>query len=107
MAYYVEPTANDTKGFFEFFKYVNTVADGLFFPVLLLVVWVIVFVATKTYTTPRAWTAASITVSFLSIPLTIAGLVAPRWMYMSFVLTAAGVLCSNWKSRKRRNETNG
>lgn len=92
MTYYTEPTANDTKTFFDFFNYVNNTADGLFFPVMLLVVWVITFIGTKNYSTAKAWTAASAIVSFISIPLAIAGLIAPRWMYMAFVLLAAGVL---------------
>ena len=92
MAYYAEPTANDTKGFFEFFSYVNTVADGMFFPIILLVLWVIIFIGTKQYSTSRAWTAASVVCSFLAMPLAIAGLVAPRWVYLSVVLSAAGVL---------------
>jgi len=92
MTYYVEPTNNDTKGFFEFFSYVNTVAGGLFFPIMLLVIWIIIFIGTKQYSTSKAWTGASLVVSFLSISLVIAELVAPKWMYLSFVLTAVGVL---------------
>ena len=92
MAYYVEPTSNDTIGIFEFFNYVNSVAGGLFFPVILLVIWIVTFVGTKQYTTSRAWTIASTIISFISIPLAVAGLIAPRWMYMSFVLLAVGVL---------------
>lgn len=92
MPYYVEPTGNDTAGVFEFFKYVNTVSDNLFFPVILLVIWIITFIGTKQYSASRAWTAASFLVAFLSIPLAIGELINPRWMYMSFVFVAAGVL---------------
>ncbi len=92
MGYYTEPTSNDTLGIFEFFNYINEVANGLFFPVMLLVIWVIVFIGTKQYTTSRAWTAASTVIAFLSIPLAILGLISSRWMYMSFILLAAGVL---------------
>ena len=92
MAYYVEPTNNDTRGIFEFFSYVNTTAGGLFFPIMLLVIWIIIFIGTKQYSTSRAWTGASLITSFLSIPLVIGELVAPKWMYLSFIMAAAGVL---------------
>jgi len=92
MAYYAEPNSTDTVGFYEFFRYVNTTAEGLFFPVILLVVWVVIFVGTKQYSTARAWTVASAITAFLSIPLAITSLIASRYMYLSFVLTAVGVL---------------
>ena len=93
MAYYVEPTSNDTLGFYEFFNYINeTATGGLFFPVILLVIWVITFIGTKQYSTSRAWTSASVVSGFLSIPLAIGGLISPRWMYLLFVFIAAGVL---------------
>jgi hypothetical protein len=93
MAYYTEPTSNDTQGFYEFFNYINEVAtEGLFFPVMLLVIWVITFMGTKQYTTAKAWTTASVITGFLSVPLAIMGLISTRWMYLLFVLIAAGVL---------------
>ena len=92
MAYYVEPTANDTIGFFEFFNYVNTVAGGLFFPLILLVIWVIIFMGTKQYTTSRAFTTSSIITSILSIMLVTMQLCSPKWMYLCFVLTGVGIL---------------
>lgn len=92
MAYYAEPTGNETSGIFEFFKYVNTVSDNLFFPVILLVIFIVTFISTKQYSTSRAWTASSFLVAFLSIPLAIGELISPRWMYMSFVFVAGGVL---------------
>jgi hypothetical protein len=92
MAYYTEPTANDTLGIYEFFNYVNVVSGGLFFPVILMVIWVVTFIALKGYTTSRAWTGASFLVSILSVPLAIMKLIAPRYMYLSFMFLAGGIL---------------
>lgn len=92
MAYYIEPTGNDTQGIFELFNYVNVTSDGLFFPMMLLVIWVITFIATKQYTTSRAWTFASFLVSFISIILAISNLISPRYMYLCFILLGAGII---------------
>jgi len=89
---YAMPTNNQTQDITSFFGYVNTLTEGLFFPMIMLVVWVIIFIASKQYDTPRAWTAASLICSFLSVPLAVGGLVAPWVMYMFFVLSAGGVL---------------
>jgi len=92
MAYYVEPTANDTIGFYEFFNYVNVVAGGLFFPIMLLVIWVVIFMATKQYSTSRAFTGASVISAFLSIILVTGQLISPKWMYLCIILAGAGIL---------------
>ena len=92
MAIYPEPTSNDTAGIFEYFRYVNNVADGLFFPSILLVLWVVIFIATKQFTSARAWTTASAICALLSIPLVVMDLVGRNWMYLLIVLTAIGIL---------------
>lgn len=89
---YPEATINDTKGFTEFFKYVNVVSDGLFFPLSLLSIWVIIFFAFKNFGSSRSWTTASAICAFLSIPLAVAGLMAPRFMYLCIFLFAMGVV---------------
>jgi len=92
MAYYKEPGAEDTKGIFEFFNYVNNVAGGTFFPVMVFVIWVITFISLKNYSSSVAFTGASIITAFLCIPLAIMELISPRWMYLVFVLLAGGIL---------------
>jgi len=92
MAYYPVAAGNDTSGIYEFFRFVNTTSDGLFFTVILFVVWIIGFLAIKQYSTPRAWTAASFLCAILSILLTVVDLVAPRFMYVFLILTAIGLV---------------
>ena len=42
---YAQPNMSDSKGFFELFRYINTTANDLFFPVILLVIWMISFIS--------------------------------------------------------------
>ena len=99
MAIYDTPTNNDTRGIYEFFNFVNNTADGLFFPIILLVIWVVVFVASKQFTTSRAWTIASFVGAALSIPLVILGLVNPRYMYLLIFLFAIGAVWLKLETR--------
>jgi len=89
--YYVQPTGNDTKGFFELFGYVGgTGTEGLFWPVMLFVIWIIGFLALKQYSTSRAWTFASFFCAILSIMLAVLDYIAPKWMYLCIILTLIG-----------------
>lgn len=92
MAYYPTPTGNDTRGLFEFFAYTNTVSDGLMFPVIMLVIWVIMFIATKRYSVSRAWTMSSFFCFILSVPLVVMGMFSPKYMYLLILLLAVGVV---------------
>lgn len=93
MTYYPVPTGNDTKGFFEMFKFIGvTASEGLFWPVILLVIWVVAFLALKSYSTSRAWTFASFFCSILGIMLAVLDYMAPNWMYLCFFLTAVGLV---------------
>ena len=91
MVYYQVPTGNETNGFYEMFKYIGwTATAGLFWPVILLVIWVVAFMATKQYSTSRAWTSASFLCAILSIMLAVMDYIAPKWMYLSIFLTLVG-----------------
>lgn len=90
--YYSPPNATDSQGIFEFFRYVNNVSDGGFFLVLTLVIWIITFIATKQYSSDRAFTYASFVCMVLSILLGVMNLINPQFMYLFMVLTAVGVV---------------
>ena len=90
--YYPPPNATDTQGFLELATYTNFVTDGLLFPLLLLVIWVVVFVATKQFTVSKAFTYSSFIGLILGIPLTILGLVSPRYIYVLGILLATGLV---------------
>jgi len=88
--YYVQPTGNETNGFYELFGYIGRTTGGLFWPVMLLVLWVVTFLAMKQYSTSRAWTFASFFCSILAIPLAVLDYIAPRFMYLCIILTLIG-----------------
>ena len=91
MTYYTLPTGNDTLGMYETYKYVGTTAtDGLFWPVMLWVIWIVAFLALKNYSTSRAWTFASFFCAFLGIIMAVLDYMSPRWMYMFIFLTLIG-----------------
>ena len=92
MAYYTPPTGNDTEGIFEYFNYINVAAGGIFFPVILFVVWIVSFFAMKQYSTPRAWTFASFFCSVLSIILATLDYISPKIMYVFFILLVVGLV---------------
>jgi len=96
--WYALPNSTQSEGMFELFKYVNTTAEGLFIPVILLVVWFISFIGVFGATgggresAARSFTFASFLVSILSVMTGIMGLLAPKFMYLTFVLVGIGVL---------------
>jgi len=98
MTWYEMPNATDSQGLYEFFGYVNKLSNSLFFPVMLVVVWFISFVGTFNVlgrdrpAGARAFTFASFLISVLSIMLAIMGFLASKFMYLSFILVAIGVL---------------
>lgn len=86
------PTANDTIGLFELARYTNNVADGMVFPIILLVTFIITFIASKQYTNGKALTYAAFVCSVLAIPLAILGLINPRFLWVFGILLAAGLV---------------
>ena len=89
--YFAVPNYNQTAGFYEIFKFVGvTSTAGLFWPVMLMVTWVISFMALKGYSTSRAFTFASFFCSVLGIIMATLDFMAPRWMYLSIMLTLIG-----------------
>jgi len=91
--YYTVPTGNQTAGLFELSKFIGvTATEGLFFPVILFVVWIISFVSLMHYSTSRAFAFSSFFVSILSTFLAVIDLIAPKWMYLSIFMSAIGLV---------------
>jgi hypothetical protein len=91
--YYATPVGNNTQGTYEFFKFIAIdTAGGIFFPVILLVIWVVAFMNLKQYSTSRAWTFASFLCAILSILLAVLDLISPKFMYLPIILTVIGLV---------------
>ena len=103
---YVMPNASDTKGMFELFRYINNIQRvgqaepiGLFFPVMLLVIFFISFISLLgfgysrgTTSASKALTFSSFFVSILAMMLATMNLLAHRWMYLSIIATGLGAI---------------
>ena len=97
-SWYQYPNGTDSESLFNYMGYVNNVVDGLFFPVILLVIWVISFLTAFAASgggrpaAARSWVVSSFIVSILSIMSSIMGFLAPKFMYLSFIALALGLL---------------
>lgn len=89
------PNASNTRDVFEIFKFINNSATGgIFFPVILLVVWVIAFIGSlaEGRLASRAWIFASFISTILAILLALMGLLNPNYMYLLVLFVAFGIL---------------
>ena len=87
--------ANDTTDLLTIFQFVNNSGtDGLFMPIMLLVIWIIIFISTLSEgrQAPRAIIFASFICSLLSILLSIMHMLNPQYMYFIFLVLGGGIL---------------
>lgn len=92
--YYPVPNVNDTQDLLTVFQWVsNTATEGLFFPVMMLVIWVVQFIGVLSEGRPasRAWIFASFTSTILSIILGILAMMAQKWIYLLVLFTSLGI----------------
>jgi hypothetical protein len=90
--YYPVPNATDTKDLLNIFRFVSTATDGLFFPLMILVIWIVQFIAAVSQGKPssRAWVFASFTATILSILLGILALIEQKWVYLLVIAVSIG-----------------
>ena len=89
---YPYPTENQTTSINGIGEYVSQVTNGLFFPLVLLALFVISFVTTMSFGNGRAFVFASFFCSIIAIFLVIAGLLNAGWMYLLFVMLGIGLM---------------
>ena len=92
--YNISLNTNST-GLLYLFNLDNGLSGGIFIPLLLLGMWVIIFITGLT-TIPynkgaRAFLFASFICAIMSIPLAVLNLIAPSYMYLLFVLAGFGM----------------
>lgn len=68
----------------------TTGVEPLLFVGILIVVWIVTFLAAKGYSSSRAFTFASFLVFILSAPIVLMNWLAPRYMYLALVFTCIG-----------------
>ncbi len=92
--YYPVPNITDTRDLLSVFQWISESATGgLFFPIMILVIWVIQFIGVIAEGRPasRAWLFASFTATILSIILGILALMAQKWIYLLILFVSLGV----------------
>jgi len=73
-------------------SYVNNVSDGIFFPLTLLGLFIIMFVTSSRFGIARGFVFSSFFCSILAIFLVVGGMLNPNYMYFLFVLLAGGLM---------------
>ena len=87
------PNANQTNDIFGLFQFSNEVSDGLFMPMMLLVIWIIAFIGSISEGKPayRGWIFASFIVSILSVISSLMNFINPIYMYFTILMLALGM----------------
>lgn len=102
-SYYPVPDVNNTKDLLSIFQFVNNeLTGGLFFPIILLVIWAIQFISVLAENRPasRAWVLASFTATILSIMLGILALMEQKWIYLLIIGVSLGAFWIKLASAK-------
>lgn len=75
-------------------KSTNDVAGGVFMPVILAVIWIVALIGSLSEGRPisRAFTFASFISSIIAIPMALIGMLNPDYMYILFLMVAAGTV---------------
>lgn len=92
--YYPVAGVNDTNDLLSIFQFTsNDVTGGLFFPIMLLVIFVIQIIGGVSAGRPgsRTFVFAAFTATVLSIILGILALVEQRWVYLAILFVSLGV----------------
>lgn len=93
-SYFPTPGFNDTQDLLSIFQFVASdgVTGGLFFPIMIFVIWVIQFVGVLAESRPasKGFVFASFTATILSIMLGILALMESKWIYLLIVMVSLG-----------------
>ena len=101
--YYPVPGVNDTGDLLQVFQFIsNEATSGLFFPVMIFVIWIIQFIGVLSEGRPasRAWLFASFTATILSIILGILAMMAQKWIYLLILMISLGAFWVKLASSK-------
>lgn len=91
-SYYPIPEPSDTRDLLAIFQFVSELTGGLFFPIVILVIWVVQFIGVLSENRPasRAFVFASFTATILSMILGILALMEQKWVYLLIIMVSLG-----------------
>lgn len=101
-SYYPVPDVNDTADLLSIFRFTSDLTLGLFFPIMIFVIWVVQFVGVLSEGRPasRAFVFASFTATILSILLGILALMQQKWIYLLVIAVSLGAFWIKLASSK-------
>ena len=91
--YFPIPKPEDTRDLLSIFQFVSSdLTNGLFFPLIILVIWIVQFIGVLAAGRPasRAFVFASFTTTILSILLGILGMMEQKWIYLLIIGVSLG-----------------
>ncbi|MCH7851112.1 MAG: hypothetical protein IH845_05710 [Nanoarchaeota archaeon] len=103
MAFYPTPTANETRDLFTIFQFVNNSATGgIFFPIMILTIWLIAFIGAIAEARPasRAFIFSSFITTVLGVLLSIMGFLSVTYVYFLILMIAFGIFWIRLDSAK-------
>ncbi len=95
MATFPTPNATDMQDIESIFGWINnTATSGIFFPIILLVIWTITFIGSisEGKQVSRGWIWANFTCSILSIILGLLGFLQPPYIYFFIIMLGFGLI---------------
>jgi len=94
MAWFKTLDANSTKDMYTILTFSNNASDGIFMPIMLLVIFSISLIGSVIQSKSffRGLTISSFICSILSILMVIMNWLAPTYMYFAFFMTACGLI---------------
>ena len=101
--YYPVPEPENTRTLLAIFQFVsNNLTSGLFFPIMILVIWVVQFIGVLAEGRPasRAWVFASFSATILSIMLGILAMMEQKWIYLLVIAVSLGAFWIKLASAK-------
>ena len=94
MVKYNLPTnaTENITGVYSLFQYAQEVSDNYFVLALMLAIFVITFVASKRYSTSKAFAVAAFINMILSIISRTLGFISNKWMFLSIILVGVAIV---------------
>ncbi len=91
-SYYPVPDVEDTRDLLSIFQFVSELTGGLFWPIMVLVIWVVQFIGilANGKRASKAWVTASFTATILSILLGLLALIEQKWIYLLVISVSLG-----------------
>jgi hypothetical protein len=91
---YPTPSSNDFNDLFSLWSWVNTVSNGIFSAMMLLVVFMVIFLGGlfSGSRANRSWTFASFICFIISVLMSVFGLLNKNYLYLCILLLAGGLV---------------